>query len=1449
MLRYVYYLLILLCVSVSGCGGGGGETSVDTNAGYSRVTLVWPEGFSYDPSTARLTGPSSYLSRNIPAYVTGITLTISGDDMEPVSYAVSLETGEVDYSVTPGERVFSIVVNTDIGVTFTGSVSVFLNSGPNGDVSLQLAVNAPPSLTLTASSSNPYKSDATKLTAVVTDDDSSDTHTYTWHGGGGTITGSGSSVTFSADKSGSYTVRVRADDGNGGVATASSTLNAKNHTPVIISVTADNSSPAVGEVVTVVCKATDKDGDSMKYGWIDSLGWKASGSSASYTMNQAGSVTLTCGVDDGDTDGRTTSMLSLNGTSAAPPSPGNITISPENGGATLTWNSSDQATTYNLYYDTQPGVTPFGNTPSGTVSPQVTKISGITSPYSITGLANGITYYFVMTAVNNGVESVASSEFSVTPSGDIPSGLSAVAGDSEVVISWNGVTGATSYNLYWNTTGSVSGADQVIAGVASPYTHKSLTNNTTYHYVVTSVTASGESSTSPEVSATPSGGIPTGVTAAPGDSQITISWNPVAGASSYNLYCNTSGGATTADTIIRTVTSPYTRTGLTNGTTYYCVVTSVNATGESGPSAEVSATPSAGVPSGVTAVTGDGSVTLSWDPVAGATSYNIYCNTTGGVTTADTSIAGVTSPYTRTGLTNGTTYYCIVTSVSSVGESAPSAEVSATPSKAPTNVKATAGDSQVTLTWDPVTGATSYNLYCNTTGGVTKADTSITGVTSPYTRTGLTNGTTYYCIVTATNANGESAPSVEVSATPFVSVGPGTPVNVTVTTGDTQVTIAWDAVAGATSYNIYCNTTGNPDNTSPKVIVTNPTYTRTNLTNGTTYYCVVSAVDSTGESNLSNQVSVAPMGSPTGVAAMSGNNQAIISWNAVPGATAYNIYYAINNPGGASAGTKIVSVSSPYNHTGLTNGTPYYYVVEPANNGGGSTVSAEVSTTPIGTPTGVSASASGTTVTVTWTNAPGAASHNIYWKTTSPVTKANGTLIAAATSPYPHTGLTYGSTYYYVVTAKAADGSEGAESSPEASAHVSWAVAGVIDNLATNATFPQVAVDSAGNATATWNQSVGGIENIYSNRYPVGSVWGAPVLIETSGTSATYSDVAVDSAGNAIAVWEQDIVGGYDSIRANRYVSGSVWGAPQTIDVNANLANPSDLISGAKIAFDPSAGGSAFAVWKQQSTIAAIDNIYANRYLTVGSPGGWQTAVAIEAQGTAATSPQVAVSSAGKAIAIWQQANDIYANVFSAGVWGTEAAIDLGPLTAGAASAPQVVFDPSGNAMAIWVQANDIVGNLYLAADGWSGASVAIDNDASAATPSAPQIAFDANGNAIAVWIQSGNVMANYYTSGGSWKATSMTLDNLATVASEPKIAFDTNGNAIAIWIQSDGVQASVYASRYVAATKTLDTPVLIENDSTAAASRPEVAVDGLGYATVVWQHGVDIWSNRGYIR
>jgi FlaG/FlaF family flagellin (archaellin) len=245
------------------------------------------------------------------------------------------------------------------------------------------------------------------------------------------------------------------------------------------------------------------------------------------------------------------------------------------------------------------------------------------------------------------------------------------------------------------------------------------------------------------------------------------------------------------------------------------VVSANNAGGASGDSAEQAATPQLppppAAPTNLAATGGNGQIVLTWTASGGATSYTVKrASFTGGPYTdfVQPGIAGTT--YTNTGLVNGTTYYYVVSASSANGESSNSAEKSATPQTppppaAPTGLTATASSTQVVLTWTASSGATSYTVKRSLTAGgpyTNFVQQNITGTT--YTNTGLVNGTTYYYVVTASNANGESANSAEKSATPVAPTAAisNLVVNDTATTNPPAGT---DGIANSLQWSIQTN--------------------------------------------------------------------------------------------------------------------------------------------------------------------------------------------------------------------------------------------------------------------------------------------------------------------------------------------------------------------------------------------------------------------------------------------------------------------------------------------------------------------------------------------------------------------------------------------------------------------------------------------------------------------
>ena len=291
---------------------------------------------------------------------------------------------------------------------------------------------------------------------------------------------------------------------------------------------------------------------------------------------------------------------------------------------------------------------------------------------------------------------------------------------------------------------------------------------------------SGNGATAPEA--------PSGLQATGGNAQVALIWSATADATSYHIKrATTSGGAYTQ--IAAPSGNSYTDTSVTNGTTYYYVVSAVNAAGESGNSNQASATPAAPVqipaaPAGLQATPGNAQVALVWSASTGATSYHVKRATTSGG--PYTQIAAPTgTSFTDTSVTNGIAYYYVASAVNSAGESGNSNQASATPTapvqipSVPTGLQATPGNAQVALAWSASTGAASYHVKRTTTSGGPYTQIAAPAGAS-YTDTGVTNGTTYYYVVSAVNTAGESANSSQVSATPAAGTGSGTGVTVNV---------------------------------------------------------------------------------------------------------------------------------------------------------------------------------------------------------------------------------------------------------------------------------------------------------------------------------------------------------------------------------------------------------------------------------------------------------------------------------------------------------------------------------------------------------------------------------------------------------------------------------------------------------------------------------------------
>jgi hypothetical protein len=292
---------------------------------------------------------------------------------------------------------------------------------------------------------------------------------------------------------------------------------------------------------------------------------------------------------------------------------------------------------------------------------------------------------------------------------------------------------------------------------------------------------------------------------------------------------------------------------------------------------------------------------------------------------------------------------------------------------------------------------------------------------------------------------------------------------------------------------------------------------------------------------------------------------------------------------------------------------------------------------------------------------------------------------------------------------------------------------------------PAIAVDGSGNAYVAWEDERNKYYdyNIYFAHRQAGGTWAANERVDdTAGTGTQFiPDIAVDGAGNAYAVWQDDRNGDEDIYFAYRPVGGS-WS--QGVRVNDDPGTADQW--GPTIAVD--GAGNAYALWTDERNGGYLAQDIYFAYRPVG--GSWSADVKVN--DTPSTSEQwagnIAVDGAGNAYAIWGcligEDYDVYfAYRPMGGTWSASVKVND---DAGVASSPDIAVDGAGNAYAAWTDGRNGDADIYsayrLAGGAW-GASVKVNDDAGTASQDDPAIAVDGAGNAYVVWRDRRDGIAN----------------------------------------------------------------------------------------------------------
>ena len=650
-------------------------------------------------------------------------------------------------------------------------------------------------------------------------------------------------------------------------------------------------------------------------------------------------------------------------TDSAAPTFGGITSAvdtTQGGEVTLNWDAaSDPGTpiTYNVYY--AQGATPSFFSPEAATDSS----TGIT----ISGLGNNVPYYFVVRAEDVHENETTNTDVTiVTPTdsydpvfGGITSAVDTTQG-GEVTLGWTAATDNSSpitYNIYEATA---SGGQSFISTPTysttdTSYTISSLTDGTLYYYVVRAEDTGGNEeanftqlSVEPSDQTAPTFGGVAGGNALPKGGAVSLTWSAATDRTTpitYNVYKSTNPavfnyGAPDASTQGVSIEVD----GLTNKTWYYFVVRAQDSAATPNEDSNTIKTQlrpqdtlAPAAPASFTATPGDESpeandeyVTLEWTipttntdgtTLSDLGGFNVYRSTVTGQYSAppqnlgdgidndgdgyiddfdsdgDLISATATQYVDNTNITSGTKYYYVVLAVdkTSPRNTSPySVEKSATPQNSddatpypPDNLSATAGDSQVSLQWvaptfntdgSLITDLQGYYVYRSISAGSNYQKITSSMVESlTYKDTTATNGTTYYYVVTAldsgTPAN-ESNYSSEASATPLSEeeMPPAAPSGLTVTSGDQTADLAWTApttnadgsfMSDLAGYNVYRGTESATGTFSKlnSSLHSSTSYNDTSLTNGTTYYYYVTAVDTDDNESQASSVKIALYGS------------------------------------------------------------------------------------------------------------------------------------------------------------------------------------------------------------------------------------------------------------------------------------------------------------------------------------------------------------------------------------------------------------------------------------------------------------------------------------------------------------------------------------------------------------------------------------------------------------
>ncbi|MGN1134740.1 MAG: fibronectin type III domain-containing protein [Oscillospiraceae bacterium] len=441
-------------------------------------------------------------------------------------------------------------------------------------------------------------------------------------------------------------------------------------------------------------------------------------------------------------------------------------------------------------------------------------------------------------------------------------------------------------------------------------------------------------------------------------------------------------------------------------------------------------------PKNVKAVSSNGNITVTWDPVDTATGYEIevrrydsngqlISNTTENITGTKYELNGLRAGDLYIFTVRGTKRISGVEDLKKTDASNAAYAVVGDPLAKVTDLTAVLDGEVVKVNWTAATGEfTGYYLYITNNGKTIRKDIT----TNSYTHTDIIFGQTYSYYVTAYRTVMLADGTVQYfegdrSNTETVTIGGtiGFPTDLVATSGDKEIKLDWNDVTGADGYIVYATCDGKTESFN----VTKSEFTHTGLTPGKTYSYYVVAYKTVNNVPVTSAPSVtvtAVVGgsvpTPVDFAVTTNETAAILSWTAVKEATGYTVFGVSDN------GQKLeIDVSkNTYTHSGLTEGDTWsYYVMaykldnnQKIYSGKTNTITVKIGAS-YPPPSDLVATPGNRTVALKWTTTKGVDGYIVYVYDEN--TGDFQPLSIVSKGAYEHTGLKNGKKYTYMVAA------------------------------------------------------------------------------------------------------------------------------------------------------------------------------------------------------------------------------------------------------------------------------------------------------------------------------------------------------------------------------------------------------------------------------------------------